>query len=420
MPLWYAFVMKNLELLMPAGNIEKMEYAIEYGADAVYLGLTDYSLRTMRAGNVITRDNLKEAVDLAHAKGKNVYCTLNVFAHNNKIQQLEEDIEIIKDANPDAIIFGDFGVYNLVKKIIPDMPIHVSTQANTLNYEAVKFWQDLGATRVILARELSLNEISEIHNKVPDIELEMLVQGSQCVSYSGRCLLSDYMTHNERKANQGFCAQPCRWKYHLMEETRPGQYMEIGESPAGGTFILSPKDLALIEHLPKIIEAGVTSFKIEGRTKSMYYAANVAKTYKIALDAIKNGETYDVKPLLEELTKVGNRGYTTGFCLGDGVPENEYKYTTSKASAGATFHAIIKDKTEDGYFVKVKNKFELGAKVEIFNPKYQSTATVTGIKDQYKVESEIAQTNQEVYLTFDKVDWLEENYNMAIIRSTNE
>lgn len=410
--------MADLELLMPAGNIEKLEYAIEYGADAVYLGLTDYSLRTMRSGEVITQENLKQAIEIAHSKGKKAYCTLNIFAHNHNILKLEEDIEIIKDANPDAVIFGDLGVYNLIKKRLPNMPLHVSTQANTLNYEAVKFWQDMGASRVILARELSLNEIEEIHNKVPEIELEMLVQGAQCVSYSGRCLLSDSMTHNERKSNQGFCSQPCRWKYYLVEENRLSDPYEIGENEHG-TYILSPKDLALIKHLREIKKAGICSIKIEGRTKSMYYAANVAKTYRIALDAIKNGQSYDGDALLWELKKVGNRGFTTGFALGQ-IPDDEYRYESSTSSQGARFYAIIKNKDENGYLCKMKYKLEKGQKVEIFNPKNQSETEVLEIKDLFGNDLDVANTNQEVYLKFPQIDWLKDDYNMAIIRSLGE
>src|SRR5574344_469784 len=233
------------ELLLPAGSIEKLDYAIEYGADAVYLGVVDFSLRTMRKGEVITYNNLKQAIDLAHTKGAKAYLTLNIFAFNSDIEKLIANIDIIKDAKPDAIIFSDFGIFNIVKKYMPETDIHISTQTNILNYETVKFWQDLGATRTILARELSIKEIAEIKKKVPDMELEVFVHGAQCVSFSGRCMLSDYMTGGERKANHGGCAQPCRWSYKLLEETRPGEYFEINENERG-THILSPKDLALI------------------------------------------------------------------------------------------------------------------------------------------------------------------------------
>ncbi len=214
---------------MPAGNIEKMRYAFSYGADAVYLGMVDYSLRTMRKGELITRDNLKIAVDEARRINKKVYLTLNIFAYDDDIKKLNDDIEIISDANPNAIILSDFGIYNTIKKELSNIDIHISTQTNTLNSEAVKFWRDLGAKRVILARELSFRQIENIRQNVPDIELECFVHGSQCMSYSGRCLLSDYMTDHKRKANHGGCAQPCRWSYKLIEETRPGQYYEISE-----------------------------------------------------------------------------------------------------------------------------------------------------------------------------------------------
>lgn len=405
-----------LELLMPAGNIEKLKYSIKYGADAVYLGVVDYSLRTMRSGEVITHANIKEAIEIAHNAGKKAYCTLNIFAHNSDIRNLEENIEIIAEAKPDALIFGDFGVFHLIKKYMPDVRLHVSTQSNTLNYEAVRFWQDMGVHRVILARELNLSEIAEIHEKVPEMELEMLVQGAQCVSYSGRCLLSDAMTDGERKSNKGFCAQPCRWKYYLVEESRLNLPYEIGENEQG-TYILSPKDLALIKYLPQIEEAGVCSIKIEGRTKSMYYAANVAKTYRKALDAMQNGQSYDAEALLTELKKVGNRGYTTGFALGE-IAEDEYRYHATGMNQGARFFGIINDKNDDGmYFCKMKYKLEKNQELEVFSPTNQSTTRLLEIKDIYGNELDVANTNQEVYLRFEPVDWLENDYEMAIMRS---
>lgn len=405
-----------LELLMPAGNIEKLKYSIKYGADAVYLGVVDYSLRTMRSGEVITHANIKEAIEIAHNAGKKAYCTLNIFAHNLDIRNLEENIEIIAEAKPDALIFGDFGVFHLIKKYMPDVRLHVSTQSNTLNYEAVRFWQDMGVHRVILARELNLSEIAEIHEKVPEMELEMLVQGAQCVSYSGRCLLSDAMTDGERKSNKGFCAQPCRWKYYLVEESRLNLPYEIGENEQG-TYILSPKDLALIKYLPQIEEAGVCSIKIEGRTKSMYYAANVAKTYRKALDAMQNGQSYDAEVLLTELKKVGNRGYTTGFALGE-ISEDEYRYHATGMNQGARFFGIINDKNDDGmYFCKMKYKLEKNQELEVFSPTNQATTRLLEIKDIYGNELDVANTNQEVYLRFEPVDWLENDYEMAIMRS---
>ena len=244
------------ELLMPAGSIEKMKYAFAYGADAVYLGLVDFSLRALRKGELIDENNLKTAVEIANKLGKKVYCTLNIFAYDKDIDKLHQTIEIIKTAKPHALIVSDFGIYRVLKQNIPDIEIHVSTQTNILNSETVKFWRDLGATRAILARELSYKQIERIRKEVPDMELEMFVHGAQCMGYSGRCLLSDYMTKGERQANQGNCAQACRWSYKLVEESREGELFDIQQNERG-THILSPKDLALINYLPQLIDVGI-------------------------------------------------------------------------------------------------------------------------------------------------------------------
>lgn len=396
------------ELLMPAGNLEKLEYAIKYGADAVYLGVVDFSLRSMRKGEVITFDNLKKAVDLAHSLQAKAYITLNIFAFNEDIENLEKTIDIVKDANPDAIILSDFGVLRLVKKYMPDTTIHVSTQTNTLNYEAVRFWQDNGAKRVVLARELPISDIAKIKAKVPDMELETFIHGSQCVSFSGRCLLSDYMTDNERKANNGNCSQPCRWSYKLVEETRPGQYFEI-EQTQRGSHILSPKDLCLVEHLSKMIEAGVDSFKIEGRTKSLYYVSAVAKAYRNAIDEVIANPQADLSKYLEELKKVGNRGYTQGFYLGDNNSES-YSYDVSKGLAGADFlcevlNPELKSFSDYGNYlkVKIKNKIHLNDEVEVISPSEQFLTHVVGIKDKDEIDIDIANTNDEVHIRFEKM-----------------
>lgn len=403
--------MQNVELLMPAGNLEKLEYAIRYGANAVYLGVVDFSLRAMRKGQLITLDNLKEAVDLAHKLGAKAYITLNIFAFNNDIKQLEGCIDRFKEANPDAIILSDFGVFNLVRKYLPTTPIHISTQTNTLNYESVKFWKDLGASRVILARELPIKDIAEIRNKVPDIELESFVHGSQCVSFSGRCLLSDYFTNGERKANHGNCSQPCRWSYKLVEETRPGQYYEINQDERG-SHILSPKDLCLVEHIRELIDAGVDSLKVEGRTKSLYYVSAVSKAYRQAIDeCIKNPQA-DLHKYFIELKKVGNRGYTTGFTLGENKPDS-YSYDISKGLAGADFLFEFKDKTDMGYLVKIKNKIHINDEVEIITPDEQFTTTVKSIiKNNESVD--IGNTNDDVYLTFSQEP---KDYKYALART---
>lgn len=404
------------ELLLPAGNLEKLKYAINYGADAVYLGVVDFSLRSMRKGELITFDNLKTAIDLAHSLNAKAYMTLNIFAFNNDIKNLEKCIDIIKDANPDAIILSDFGVFRTVRKHMPAMPIHISTQANTLNYEAVKFWQDNGAKRVILARELPISDVAQIRKKVPDIELEVFVHGSQCVSFSGRCLLSDYMTDNERKANQGNCAQPCRWSYKLVEETRPGEYFEINQS-GKGSHILSPKDLCLVEHLQKLIDAGVNSFKVEGRTKSLYYVSAVAKAYRNAIDEVIKNPNADLSKYYKELLKVGNRGYTQGFYLGDNNSES-YSYDVSKGLAGADFlcefWGVNEGVNEDFYLVKVKNKILLNDEVEILTPDEQYLTKVVAIKDKHGLECEIANTNDEILIKFEKSP---KDYKYALART---
>ena len=405
------------ELLLPAGNLEKLEYAVKYGADAVYLGVVDFSLRSMRKGELITFDNLKKAIDLAHSLGAKAYMTLNIFAFNDDIESLEKSIHIVKEANPDAIILSDFGVFRTVKKHMPDMPIHISTQANTLNYEAVKFWQDNGVKRVILARELPITDVAQIRKKVPDIELEVFVHGSQCVSFSGRCLLSDYMTDNERKANHGNCSQPCRWSYKLVEDSRPDEYFEINQTERG-THILSPKDLCLVEHLQKLTEAGVNSFKVEGRTKSLYYVSAVAKTYRNAIDEIVKNPKADLSKYYQELKKVGNRGYTQGFYLGDNNKDS-YSYDVSKGLAGADFLCEFWEKAEnmgdEGFYkVKIKNKMILNDEVEIITPDEQFVTKIVAIKDKDGLDCELANTNDEIFINFSQSP---KDYKYALART---
>lgn len=410
--------MKRAELLLPAGNIEKMRYAIAYGADAVYLGIVDFSLRSMKSGNVITNANIKKAIDTAHNLGSKAYVTINIFAHNNDLEKLPPLLEVLSDAKPDGIIFGDPGFYPILKKEVPNIPLHISTQANTLNYQAVKFWQDLGITRVILARELALREIEEIANKVPGMELEVLVHGSLCVAYSGRCLLSDYMTNNTRKSNQGNCVQPCRWKYKLVEEKRPGQYYDLTEDEKG-TYILNPKDSALIGHISDLINAGVCSFKIEGRTKSLYYASIVAKAYKQAINAHYEGKKINTEELLYELSKVGNRGFTTGFLL-DKPDSDHYDYNTSKGIAGATFLGTIIDKENEKYKVVARNQIKLGDNVEWITPNQQIPAKIDAITDSYGENVTVADTNDIIYLSLDEKYGKLDNWQWGIIRSKEE
>ncbi len=404
------------ELLMPAGNIEKLKYAVKYGADAVYLGVVDFSLRAMRKGELITLENLKYAIDTARNMGAKSYLTLNIFAFNHDIKLLESCMDKIVESKPDALIISDVGIMRLAKKYMPDTDIHVSTQANILNYEAVKFWQDMGATRAILARELPIKDVAEIKNKVPDMELECFIHGAQCVSFSGRCLLSDYMTDGERKANSGNCSQPCRWSYKLVEETRPGQYYEIEENEKG-THILSTKDLCLVRHLKEMIEAGIDSFKVEGRTKSLYYVSAVAKAYREAIDAVMENPNADMEEYYQELLKVGNRGYTTGFYLGEGYPKDGYSYDISKGLAGADFLCefldgrynaendylkFTEDENGEYYKIRTKNKFNKNEDIEIISPSEKFTAQVTEIINMKGENLELANTNDELYVKLTK------------------
>ena len=391
--------MNRPELLMPAGNVEKLKYAIKYGADAVYLGVVDFSLRAMRKGELITLENLKTAISTAQQMGAKAYLTLNIFGFNSKA--LEKAMDVIADSNPNALIISDVGIMRLAKKYMPNTDIHVSTQANILNYEAVRFWQDMGATRAILARELPIQDVAEIKQKVPEMELECFIHGAQCVSFSGRCLLSDYMTNGERKANSGNCSQPCRWSYKLVEETRPGQYYEIEENEKG-THILSTKDLCLVKHLKEMIDAGIDSFKVEGRTKSLYYVSAVAKAYREAIDTVLANPNADMQPYYDELLKVGNRGYTTGFYLGEGYPKDGYSYDISKGLAGADFLCEFWGKEGDYYKIKTKNKFNKNEDIEIISPKEKFVTQVTEIKNSKGEELELANTNDELLVKLTK------------------
>ena len=409
--------MNKPELLMPAGNIEKLKYAIKYGADAVYLGVVDFSLRAMRKGELITLDNLKLAIDTAREMGARAYLTLNIFAFNSDIKALEGSMDKITESNPDALIISDPGIMRLAQKYMPETPIHVSTQANILNYEAVKFWQDMGATRCILARELSIKDVAEIKQKVPEMELECFIHGAQCVSFSGRCLLSDYMTKGERKANSGNCSQPCRWSYKLLEETRPGEYQEIIEDDKG-THILSTKDLCLVKHLKEMIEAGIDSFKVEGRTKSLYYVSATAKAYREAIDTLMKNPDADMEPYFKELLKVGNRGYTTGFYLGNGYPSDGYSYDISKGLAGADFlcefhegkyyfendcSTPVLDLQNGEYFkIVTKNKFNKNEDIEIITPSEKFITQVVDIKNDKGEDIELANTNNELWVKLTK------------------
>ena len=359
--------MNRPELLAPAGDLEKLKMAITYGADAVYLGGEEFGLRA--AAKNFTIEEIKLGLDFAHSRGKKVYVTLNIIPHNEDLTGLPEYLKKLDEIGVDAVIVSDPGVFSTVKNLIPDMEIHLSTQANTTNYLTANFWYEQGVKRVVVARELSLNEIKEIICNAPDeLEIEAFVHGAMCISYSGRCLLSNYMVH--RDANRGECAQSCRWKYYLMEEKRPGEYYPVYEDEKG-TYIFNSKDLCMLQHIPELIEAGITSFKIEGRMKSPYYVATVIRSYRMALDkyiADPQNYVYNDK-WLDEIKKASYRDFTTGFYFGK-PSGNEQLYTSSSYIRTYDFVGLILDydlKTSVAT-VEQRNRIFLGDEIEVFGP----------------------------------------------------
>jgi len=359
--------MKKVELLAPAGNLEKLKMAVIYGADAVYAGGEEYGLRAY-ADNFSEQD-LRAGIEFAHARGKKVYLTMNIIPHED-LEGMADYVLKARDMGVDAIILSDPGVFSIVKETAPDMEIHLSTQANNTNWRSAKFWYDHGVKRIILARELSLKEIKEIRERVPeDLELEIFVHGAMCISYSGRCLLSNYMAG--RDSNRGFCAHPCRWKYYLMEEKRPGEYMPVYENDRG-TFIYNSKDLCMIEHIPEMLDAGVQSFKIEGRMKSSFYVATVVKAYREAIDSYyENPEEYRFDPRwLEEVSKASHREYTTGFYFGKTTGKDQI-YNTSSYIRGYDFVGLVTayNKNTGIATVEQRNRMFTGDEIEVVRPK---------------------------------------------------
>lgn len=358
--------MKKIELLAPAGDFEKLKTAINYGADAVYFGGELFGLRA--AAKNFTVDEIIKGVDYAHSKGKKAFLTLNIFAHNQDIDRLPSYLEKIKDIPLDALIISDPGIMSLVKEMMPKTSIHLSTQANTTNYKSAEFWHQQGVERIVLARELSLKEIRNVHTKVPDLELEMFVHGAMCISYSGRCLLSNYMT--ERDANRGACSHPCRWNYYLVEEQRPGEFIPVNEDERG-TYFFNSKDLCMIEHIPELIQSGAVSLKIEGRMKSIFYAAVIVGTYRKAIDAYyENPSKYEYrKEWLEDLKKVSHRNFTTGFYF-DKPKSEDQNYATSSYTRDYDFVGLVKsyDDATQMATVEQRNKVCIGDEVEIFGP----------------------------------------------------
>jgi len=361
---------QNLELLMPAGSITKMKMTLAYGADAVYLGPPLYSLRARE--NHFQNKELSESIQYAHNLNKKVYMTLNIFARNRKLKPLMNDIVEYEKMKPDAFIMSDPGLAMIAKENAPSIPIHLSVQANCTNWKSVKFWKEsLGVERIILSRELSIQEISEIKQRVPDIELEAFVHGSICIAYSGRCLLSSYM--DKRDANQGVCDNSCREKYKIFEkehfiqglDPNDQNFYQIDEDEHG-TYILNAKDLCMIEHLDQLKKAGVISFKVEGRTKSEFYAAMVARSYRHALDDVMNEKPFN-KFWLDELQKLSNRGYHTGFMLQDPSFEGQNYQASTIYNDKIKLLGICRY-ISDQMLIDIKNKISVGQKIEVITP----------------------------------------------------
>ncbi len=384
------------ELLAPAGNLEKLKIALTYGADAVYIGGEEFSLRI--AADNFTIDEMKQGIDFAKKKDKKVYLTANIIPHNKDIDEYAKYLKEVKDIGVDAVILSDLGMFDITREIAPDLDVHISTQANNVNYRSAQKWYEMGAKRVILAREMSMNEISEIRERVsPELELEAFVHGAMCISYSGRCLLSNYMT--ERDSNQGACSHPCRWKYYLMEEQRPGEYMPVFENERG-TFIYNSKDLCMIDHIDKLIESGLSSFKIEGRVKSEFYVATVVAAYRQAIDRyLENPKDWKIDPALrEELTKVSHRAYTTGFYFGKPSGKEQH-YASSSYIRNYDMVGTVADFDEKTMTAKVvqKNRFFVGDEVEFLCPDGSFfTEKIEKIEDENGIELEVANRPQSI------------------------
>ncbi len=360
-------VNKKIELLAPAGDLEKLKIAIDYGADAVYLGGEMFSLRA-GAGN-FTREKLIEGIEYAHKRGKRVFLAMNIFPHNEDINMVTDYIEGIKDLGIDAFIVSDPGMFAILQEQIPGCEIHISTQANITNYASALFWKKMGASRIVLARELTLENIREIKDKIGDeMEIEAFVQGAMCISYSGRCLLSNFMI--ERDANKGECAHPCRWKYSLVEEQRPDEVYPVFEDERG-TYIMNSRDLCLIEHVPELIAGGIDSFKIEGRMKSSFYVGTVVRSYRAAIDKYyedKENYKYD-EGWFEEIKTVSHREFTTGFYFNK--PNNkDQNYLTSAYTRNYSFVGMVKDFDKENMIATVeqRNKVVIGEEVEFIGP----------------------------------------------------
>ena len=357
---------RHPELLIPASSLEVLKIAVIFGADEVYIGGEAFGLRA-KAKNFSKKD-MEEGIKFAHEHGVKVYVTANILAHNGDLEGAREYFRELGEMNPDALIIADPGMFMLAGEECPHIERHISTQANNTNYETYRFWHKLGATRVVSARELSLEEIKEIRANIPDeLEIETFVHGAMCISYSGRCLLSNYFTG--RDANQGACTHPCRWKYSIVEETRPGEYMPVYENERG-TYIFNSKDLCMIEHIPELLEAGIDSLKIEGRMKTALYVATVARTYRKAIDDYqKDPELYkkNMPWYLEQISNCTYRQFTTGFFFGK-PDETTQIYDSNTYVKEYTYLGIIGEEREGTYRIEQRNKFSVGEKIEVMKP----------------------------------------------------
>ncbi len=370
--------MREIELLVPASSLEVLKIAVIYGADAVYIGGEAFGLRA-KAKN-FSMEDMAEGIAFAHAHNVKVYVTANILAHNYDLDGVREyfkELQDMKPDRPDALIISDPGVFMIAKEVCPEIERHISTQANNTNYGTYLFWKEQGASRVVTARELSLKEIKEIRERIPDdLEIETFIHGAMCISYSGRCLLSNYFTG--RDANKGACTHPCRWKYSVVEEKRPGEYLPVYENERG-TYIFNSKDLCMIEHIPDLIDAGIDSYKIEGRMKTALYVATVARTYRKAIDDyLESPEKYkeNMPWYLDQIKSCTYRQFTTGFFYGKPTEETQI-YDNNTYEKGYTYLGIVGKKNADGmYQLEQRNKFSVGEKIEVMKPNGENLEVV--------------------------------------------
>ena len=373
--------MRKPELLIPAGSLEVLKTAVLFGADAVYIGGAMFGLRA-KAKNFSIED-MKKGLEFAHEHGVKVYVTANIVAHNEDLEEVRQYMKELKEIKPDALIISDPAIFTIAKEEVPEIDIHISTQANNTNYGTYLFWHRLGATRVVSARELSLKEIKEIRKHIPDeLEIESFIHGAMCISYSGRCLLSNYFTG--RDANRGACTHPCRWKYAVMEESRPGEYLPVEENERG-TYIFNSKDLCMIEYIPEIIDAGIDSLKIEGRMKTALYVATVARTYRKAIDDFfVSEECYrsNMEYYKEEISKCTYRQFTTGFYF-QKPDENTQIYDSNTYVKEYTYIGMVEDYKDGKLKLTQRNKFSVGEVIEVMNPDGSNEfLTVQSIEDE--------------------------------------